>query len=251
MGGQAAGARMGPGEPRMWWLLLAVLSQVARIAGAERFVIYWNASNSRLQKDDFLLKVNINDYLDVYCPHYGTAVATLAGSPPKERYELFMVNAEGYARCDTSGGFVRWRCDNPDAPATALRFSEKFQLFTPFSAGFEFRSGRDYFYISASADSKDKSNNNHNSSNNHKCLRLKVSVCCAPTTRTTTPTPSSPPQRKPRPRNQQDGVAEGASPAHQTGTARRGHAPRAPHRGGLLTVMASLAVPPLLLLLAS
>ncbi|XP_078455928.1 ephrin-A2-like [Lampetra fluviatilis] len=228
MGGQAAGARMGPGEPRMWWLLLAVLSQVARIAGAERFVIYWNASNSRLQKDDFLLKVNINDYLDVYCPHYGTAVATLAGSPPKERYELFMVNAEGYARCDTSGGFVRWRCDNPDAPATALRFSEKFQLFTPFSAGFEFRSGRDYFYISASADSKDKSNNNHNSSNNHKCLRLKVSVCCAP-----------------------NGVAEGASPAHQTGTARRGHAPRAPHRGGLLTVMASLAVPPLLLLLAS
>lgn len=43
-------------------------------------------------------------------------------------------------------GFKRWECNRPRG-AGARSFSEKFQLFTPFSLGFEFRPGHEYYYI--------------------------------------------------------------------------------------------------------
>lgn len=86
----------------------------------------------------------INDYLDVFCPHYEDSVP----EDKTERYVLYMVNFDGYSACDhTSKGFKRWECNRPHSPNGPLKFSEKFQLFTPFSLGFEFRPGREYFYI--------------------------------------------------------------------------------------------------------
>lgn len=90
------------------------------------------------------MAVNINDYLDIYCPYYE--------GPPShgrmERYILFMVNHEGYTTCQhRMRGFKRWECNRPSGPDGPLRFSEKFQLFTPFSLGFEFRPGHEYYYI--------------------------------------------------------------------------------------------------------
>lgn len=89
--------------------------------------------------------MSINDYLDIYCPHYGAPL------PPVERmehYVLYMVNGEGHASCDhRQRGFKRWECNQPAAPGGPLKFSEKFQLFTPFSLGFEFRPGHEYYYI--------------------------------------------------------------------------------------------------------
>ncbi|KAI5099422.1 ephrin-A2 precursor [Silurus meridionalis] len=65
-----------------------------------------------------------------------------------ERYILFMVNHEGYATCEhRMRGFKRWECNRPQNVDGPLRFSEKFQLFTPFSLGFEFRPGHEYYYI--------------------------------------------------------------------------------------------------------
>lgn len=65
-----------------------------------------------------------------------------------ERYMLYMVNYDGYSSCDhTATGFKRWECNRPYSPNGPLKFSEKFQLFTPFSLGFEFRPGREYYYI--------------------------------------------------------------------------------------------------------
>lgn len=95
------------------------------------------------------MEVSINDYLDIYCPHYG------APPPPAERmehYVLYMVNGEGHASCDhRQRGVKRWECNRPAAPGGPLKFSEKFQLFTPFSLGFEFRPGHEYYYICACA----------------------------------------------------------------------------------------------------
>uniref|UniRef100_A0A673JM07 EPH-related receptor tyrosine kinase ligand 7 n=1 Tax=Sinocyclocheilus rhinocerous TaxID=307959 RepID=A0A673JM07_9TELE len=93
---------------------------------------------------DYHIDVCINDYLDVYCPHYIDTV------PEKkmEHYVLYMVNYDGYSSCDhTAKGFKRWECNRPHSPNGPLKFSEKFQLFTPFSLGFEFRPGREYYYI--------------------------------------------------------------------------------------------------------
>ena len=98
----------------------------------------------RFYRGDYHIDVCINDYLDVYCPHYVGPVS----DDRAERYILYMVNYDGYSSCDhTAKGFKRWECNRPLSPNGPLKFSEKFQLFTPFSLGFEFRPGREYYYI--------------------------------------------------------------------------------------------------------
>ncbi|XP_019329669.1 PREDICTED: ephrin-A2-like [Aptenodytes forsteri] len=83
-------------------------------------------TNARFLRDDYAIQVAINDYLDIYCPHY-----------------------EGYRGCyETPGAFKRWECNRPQAPFGPVRFSEKIQRFTPFSLGFEFQPGETYYYIS-------------------------------------------------------------------------------------------------------
>lgn len=100
--------------------------------------------SSRFYRGDYHIDVCINDYLDVYCPHYSSPVS----DEQAERYILYMVNYDGYSSCDhTAKGFKRWECNRPLSPNGPLKFSEKFQLFTPFSLGFEFRPGREYYYI--------------------------------------------------------------------------------------------------------
>ncbi|XP_068775773.1 ephrin-A2 isoform X3 [Struthio camelus] len=111
---------------------------------SDRYAVYWNRSNPRFHRGDYTVEVSINDYLDIYCPHYEEPVP----ADRMERYVLYMVNYEGHASCDhRQKGFKRWECNRPDAPSGPLKFSEKFQLFTPFSLGFEFRPGHDYYYI--------------------------------------------------------------------------------------------------------
>ncbi|NXS94442.1 EFNA2 protein, partial [Jacana jacana] len=97
----------------------------------------------RFHRGDYTVEVSINDYLDIYCPHYNASVP----EHRLEQYVLYMVNAEGYRTCNTSQGFKRWECNRPNSPNGPLKFSEKFQLFTPFSLGFEFRPGHEYYYI--------------------------------------------------------------------------------------------------------
>ncbi|XP_058132893.1 ephrin-A5 isoform X3 [Dasypus novemcinctus] len=117
----------------------------------------------RFQRGDYHIDVCINDYLDVFCPHYEDSVP----EDKTERYILYMVNFDGYSACDhTSKGFKRWECNRPHSPNGPLKFSEKFQLFTPFSLGFEFRPGREYFYISSAIPDNGR----------RSCLKLKVFV---------------------------------------------------------------------------
>ncbi|KAJ8347252.1 hypothetical protein SKAU_G00286530 [Synaphobranchus kaupii] len=130
---------------------------------ADRYAVYWNRTNPRFYRGDYLIDVCINDYLDVYCPHYEDSVPL----EQAEHYVLYMVNYDGYSICDhTSKGFKRWECNRPHSPNGPLKFSEKFQLFTPFSLGFEFRPGREYYYISSTIAENGR----------RTCLKLKVFV---------------------------------------------------------------------------
>lgn len=98
----------------------------------------------RFLAEDYAVQVSLNDYLDIYCPHYDRPLAT--GAP--EAFSLLMVDTEGYQGChETPGAFKRWECSRPYAPFGPVRFSEKIQRFTPFSLGLEFQPGRDYYYI--------------------------------------------------------------------------------------------------------
>ncbi|KAI4787792.1 hypothetical protein KUCAC02_036242, partial [Chaenocephalus aceratus] len=119
--------------------------------------------NLKFFRGEYTVEVAINDYLDIYCPHYEWPEP----SDRMEHYILYMVNYDGYTSCDHHRkGFKRWECNRPQSPNGPLKFSEKFQLFTPFSLGFEFRPGHEYYYISSP----------HPSLAGKPCLKLKIYV---------------------------------------------------------------------------
>ncbi|XP_059835983.1 ephrin-A4-like [Hypanus sabinus] len=176
---------------RALWLY-TLLQEVDKVLSA-RHAVYWNSTNRRFEVDNYTVKVSINDYLDIFCPHYP------AETPPEqtESFHLYMVDTEGYGDCNAKGkAFKRWECNRPFAPYAPVRFSEKIQLFTPFTLGFEFQPGVDYYYISLPPP-KDK-----------KCLRLRVSVCCATTLKPVTQTSQEPAK---------DRVQQDASKSKDTG----------------------------------
>ncbi|CAH2327530.1 ephrin-A3 isoform X1 [Pelobates cultripes] len=146
-------------------LLLPLLSLLPG-TGANRHAVHWNSSNYHLRRDGYTVQVNVNDYLDIYCPHYNETMA----EHKMEQYILYMVNYEGYRTCNISQGFKRWECNRPHAPHNPIKFSEKFQRYSAFSLGYEFHAGHEYYYISTPT-------HNHRRS----CLKMKVFVCCATT----------------------------------------------------------------------
>ncbi|KAG5842852.1 hypothetical protein ANANG_G00182150 [Anguilla anguilla] len=130
-----------------------------------------------LRREGYTVQVNVNDYLDIYCPHYNDSRRGFS-----EQYVLYMVTYRGYRTCDHRLGSKRWECNRPYAPHAPIKFSEKFQRYSAFSLGYEFNVGQDYYYISTPT--------HHHG---HSCLRLRVYVCCSATSHTVDdphPTPS-------------------------------------------------------------
>ncbi|GAB1287741.1 Ephrin-A4 [Apodemus speciosus] len=146
-------------------LWAALLGSRLRGCSSLRHPIYWNSSNPRLLRGDAVVELGLNDYLDIFCPHYESP------GPPEgpETFALYMVDWSGYEACAAEGAnaFQRWKCSLPFAPFGPVRFSEKIQRFTPFSLGFEFLPGETYYYISVPTPESPG-----------RCLRLQVSVCC-------------------------------------------------------------------------
>ncbi|MEE6491769.1 hypothetical protein FKM82_016359, partial [Ascaphus truei] len=113
--------------------------------------------------DDYTVEVRLNDYLDIVCPHYEES--SISGHTV-ERYTLFLVDEEEYVSCKPrSKDQVRWECNKPFALHGPEKFSEKFQRFTPFTLGKEFKEGNTYYYIS-------KPIHHHG----EYCMKLKVFV---------------------------------------------------------------------------
>ncbi|KAG9279372.1 ephrin-A1a [Astyanax mexicanus] len=145
------------------WLPCVVLSVCVWLSAAERHSVYWNSTNSKFQWDNYAVEVRLNDYLDIVCPHYPLGEVP---SQDAERYVLYMVEREDYDACrPQSYDQMRWECGHPFAPHAPEKFSEKFQRFTPFTLGKEFRQGESYYYIS-------KPLHHHG----QECLRLRVDV---------------------------------------------------------------------------
>ncbi|KAM6968202.1 ephrin-A3b [Aplochiton taeniatus] len=136
-------------------------------ANANRHAVHWNSSNIHLRKEGYTVQVNVNDYLDVYCPHYNDSQQRAAVGTG-EQYVLYMVSYRGYRTCDPQLGFKRWECNRPHAPHAPIKFSEKFQRYSAFSLGYEFHVGQEYYYISTPTYHHGRS-----------CLRLRVYVCCS------------------------------------------------------------------------
>ncbi|KAI4893488.1 hypothetical protein NFI96_022959, partial [Prochilodus magdalenae] len=108
------------------------------------FPINWVFPVVMLTSEDYSVQVNLNDYLDILCPHYPPG-SPLPSSP--ETLALYLVAESQFRGCqETKGAIKRWECNNPQAPYGPVRFSEKIQRFTPFSLGFEFLPGHHYYY---------------------------------------------------------------------------------------------------------
>lgn len=99
----------------------------------------------RFRNEAYTVHVRLNDYLDIICPHYeDDTVAETA----MEQYTLYLVEREQYQQCQPqSKDQVRWQCNQPSARHGPEKLSEKFQRFTPFTLGKEFKEGHSYYYI--------------------------------------------------------------------------------------------------------
>lgn len=101
----------------------------------------------RLRREGYTVQVSVNDYLDIYCPHYNTTPRGTLERVVAEQYILYMVTYHGYRTCDPKLGSKRWECNRPHAPHAPIKFSEKFQRYSAFSLGYEFSVGQEYYYI--------------------------------------------------------------------------------------------------------
>ncbi|XP_032414518.1 ephrin-A4 [Xiphophorus hellerii] len=146
--------------------LLNIISAVV----AKRHVVYWNSTNTRLTAGDLSVQLNLNDYLDIYCPSYPESGSLVPEQP--ETLILYLVEEEAFKGCvETKKAVKRWECNTPFAPFGPVRFSEKIQRFTPFSLGFEFLPGRHYYYSSLPTDEGPPL----------PCMKMRVTICCEPT----------------------------------------------------------------------
>ncbi|XP_018536008.1 ephrin-A4 isoform X1 [Lates calcarifer] len=152
------------------WKATIFLFNIIAAAVAKRHVVYWNSTSTRLTAGDLSIQVNLNDYLDIYCPHYPNKETVGPGQP--ETLALYLVGEASFQGCvETRGAIKRWECNKPFAPFGPVRFSEKIQRFTPFSLGFEFLPGHHYYYSSLPTDEGPPL----------PCMKLRVTVCCEPT----------------------------------------------------------------------
>uniref|UniRef100_A0A3B3ZA05 Ephrin RBD domain-containing protein n=1 Tax=Periophthalmus magnuspinnatus TaxID=409849 RepID=A0A3B3ZA05_9GOBI len=124
------------------------------------------SSSHSLSPSGYTVQVSVNDYLDIYCPHYNISQRGTLERSMAEQYILYMVSYRGYRTCNPGLGFKRWECNRPHAPHAPIKFSEKFQRYSAFSLGYEFNVGQEYYYISTPTPH-----------HGHSCLRLRVYVC--------------------------------------------------------------------------
>lgn len=149
------------------WRVTLLLCNIFPAALARRHAVYWNSTNTRLTSGELSIQVNLNDYLDIYCPHYSDQGPAASQQP--ETLALYLIAQPSFQGCvETRGAIKRWECNAPFAPFGPVRFSEKIQRFTPFSLGFEFLPGHHYYYSSLPSEEGPLL----------PCMKLRVTVCC-------------------------------------------------------------------------
>ncbi|KAF1382193.1 hypothetical protein PFLUV_G00141100 [Perca fluviatilis] len=106
--------------------------------------IYWNTTNTKfVPGQGVVLYPQIGDKLDIVCPRVDGG-----GSDGVEYYKVYMVPREQLESCTiTKADTPLLNCVKPDQD---VKFTLKFQEFSPNLWGLEFFRGRDYYIISTS-----------------------------------------------------------------------------------------------------
>ncbi|KAL0596929.1 Ephrin-B3 [Plecturocebus cupreus] len=135
----------GPGGVRIGALLL--LGVLGLVSGLSLEPVYWNSANKRFQAEGgYVLYPQIGDRLDLLCPR--ARPPGPHSSPNYEFYKLYLVGGAQGRRCEAPPApNLLLTCDRPDLD---LRFTIKFQEYSPNLWGHEFRSHHDYYIIATS-----------------------------------------------------------------------------------------------------
>ncbi|XP_044600507.1 ephrin-B3 isoform X2 [Equus asinus] len=135
----------GPGGVRVGALLL--LGFFGLVSGLSLEPVYWNSANKRFQAEGgYVLYPQIGDRLDLLCPRARPSGPN--SSPNYEFYKLYLVGGAQGRRCEAPPApNLLLTCDRPDLD---LRFTIKFQEYSPNLWGHEFRSHHDYYIIATS-----------------------------------------------------------------------------------------------------
>ncbi|XP_028654019.1 ephrin-B3b isoform X1 [Erpetoichthys calabaricus] len=129
-------------------MLLLLALDVSVTSGTNLEPIYWNSLNKRFNDEKgYVLYPQIGDRLDLICP------ASLPPGPHSteeyEYYKLYLVSTREQAeRCEIIGApNLLLTCDKPTSD---MRFTIKFQEYSPNLWGHEFKTQHDYYIITTS-----------------------------------------------------------------------------------------------------
>lgn len=131
----------------MWKYCWGVLMVLCRTAISRSIVlepIYWNSSNSKfLPGQGLVLYPQIGDKLDIICPKVDSKTVG-----QYEYYKVYMVDKDQADRCSIkTENTPLLNCAKPDQD---VKFTIKFQEFSPNLWGLEFQKNKDYYIISTS-----------------------------------------------------------------------------------------------------
>ncbi|XP_018106096.1 ephrin-B3 L homeolog isoform X2 [Xenopus laevis] len=135
-------------ECALYIRMLFTLWDFCSISALSLDPIYWNSSNKRFEDTEgYVLYPQIGDRLDLLCPR--SEPQGPFSSSPYEYYKLYLVGTkEEMSSCSIlRTPNLLLTCDRPSQD---LRFTIKFQEFSPNLWGHEFQSQRDYYIIATS-----------------------------------------------------------------------------------------------------
>nr|XP_030857271.2 ephrin-B2 isoform X3 [Gorilla gorilla gorilla] len=124
------------------WGVLMVLCRTAISKSIVLEPIYWNSSNSKfLPGQGLVLYPQIGDKLDIICPKVDSKTVG-----QYEYYKVYMVDKDQADRCTIKKeNTPLLNCAKPDQD---IKFTIKFQEFSPNLWGLEFQKNKDYYIIS-------------------------------------------------------------------------------------------------------
>ncbi|XP_027008246.1 ephrin-B2a isoform X1 [Tachysurus fulvidraco] len=128
----------------LWTYYFGVLVLACKVNATVLESIYWNTTNTKfVQGQGLVLYPQIGDKMDIVCPR--VEGGSMDGV---EYYKLYMVPREQLDSCTvTKADTPLLNCVKPDQD---VKFTLKFQEFSPNLWGLEFFRGKDYYIISTS-----------------------------------------------------------------------------------------------------
>ncbi|KAM8893664.1 ephrin-B2a-like [Spinachia spinachia] len=148
-------------------ILLAVISSCRAVTLES---VHWSSSNAKFVRGQGLvLHPQIGDKMDIVCPRADTS-----SGAKEEFYRVYLVSKSQIESCTIT------KKDTPllncDKPRQDVKFTFKFQEFSPNLWGLEFLKGRDYYITSTSAGSLQGLDNTNGGVCRTKSMKLVLRV---------------------------------------------------------------------------